>query len=191
MPLIHSLMTISSKRYSFLFSVVAIVIGLFSAFVWPSQAPKEIQKETPLVWHTYSEGAALAAKQNKKMIVDVYTDWCHWCKVMDQKTFSDPKVSEYMSKHFIAVKVNAERAEKVLYKKVPLSSKEFASSVLKVNSYPSTVFFDPTETNISGPVEGYLDAPTMLKILTFFKEDQYKSKTWEQFSAEYDARKPE
>jgi thioredoxin-related protein len=183
-------MTSISKRI-IIFSL-PVLIGLFSAFIWQHQAPKEIKKETPpLVWHTYSEGAALAAKQNKKMIIDVYTDWCHWCKVMDQKTFSDPKVSEYMSKHFIAVKLNAEKAEKVLYKKVPLSSKEFAGSVLKVNSYPSTVFFDPLETNISGPVEGYLDAPTMLKILTFFKEDQYKTKTWEQFGVEYDARKSE
>ncbi|MDA8693327.1 thioredoxin fold domain-containing protein [Saprospiraceae bacterium] len=55
-------------------------------------------------------------KDNKKYFVDVYTDWCGWCKVMDKKTFTDTKVQEYLNDNFHLVKFNAEQKAPITFK---------------------------------------------------------------------------
>ena len=62
-------------------------------------------------------GDALEAQREnpKKIIVDVYTDWCGPCKLMDKKTFQNRDVATYISKYYYAVKFNAEGQEKINY----------------------------------------------------------------------------
>ena len=43
-------------------------------------------------WVRWSDVPALMKKDKKKIVVDIYTDWCGWCKRMDASTFQDPKV---------------------------------------------------------------------------------------------------
>jgi thioredoxin-related protein len=73
---------------------------------------------TGLKWLTVSEASELVQKggNEKKFLVDVYTDWCGWCKFMDKKTFADPSVVEYLNENFNVVKFNAEQKEAVVYK---------------------------------------------------------------------------
>lgn len=73
---------------------------------------------TELSWMTMEDISQLASssKNDKKVLVDVYTDWCGWCKVMDRKTFSDPEVIAYLSKNFHVVKFDAEQREAVNYR---------------------------------------------------------------------------
>ena len=44
----------------------------------------------------------------KKIIIDLYTDWCGWCKVMDKNTFTDSEVVSIINKNFSPLKFNAE-----------------------------------------------------------------------------------
>ena len=44
----------------------------------------------------------------KKIIIDLYTDWCGWCKVMDRNTFTNPKVISLINDNFLPIKFNAE-----------------------------------------------------------------------------------
>ncbi len=67
-------------------------------------------------WHSIEEVNKLAKDDPKPMIVDVYTDWCKWCKVMDEKTFSDPNLINYLSDNYHMVKFNAETAEPLNFK---------------------------------------------------------------------------
>lgn len=70
-----------------------------------------------LIWLSIEEANKIYSEgTDKKFIVDVYTDWCHWCKVMDKKTFSDPVVVKYLNEHFHMVKFNAEQKESVRHK---------------------------------------------------------------------------
>ena len=62
-------------------------------------------------WMTFGEAIEAQRKNPKKIIIDVYTDWCGPCKLMDKKTFQNPDVAAYISKHFYAVKFNAEGEE--------------------------------------------------------------------------------
>jgi len=56
------------------------------------------------------EGAKkMATKQNKLIFIDAYTDWCGWCKKMDQETFSDSLVGKFMNAKFIPLQINMEQ----------------------------------------------------------------------------------
>ncbi len=105
-----------------------------------------------LTWTTFDDIAARDMKSNKKkFLVDVYTDWCGWCKVMDKKTFTDPEVIEYLEENFHVVKFNAESRSPVTFKgrKYEWQSggrngiNQLAIELLgKRMSYPTMVYLD-------------------------------------------------
>ena len=62
-----------------------------------THAPVISQDEGELRWYTIEEVAKIKAENpndDKAIFVDVYTDWCGWCKRMDATTFRDKKVQE-------------------------------------------------------------------------------------------------
>lgn len=68
-------------------------------------------KDGSLTWLSINEAAELKNIDNKLYFVDVYTSWCKWCKVMDQKTFTDPEVIKMLDEQFHVVKFNAEQTD--------------------------------------------------------------------------------
>ncbi len=70
-----------------------------------------------LTWHDASSiEATFNAEGKSYMLVDIYTDWCKWCKVMDEKTFSDGKVKQKLNADFSLVKFNAESVDPIQFK---------------------------------------------------------------------------
>jgi len=68
-------------------------------------------------WTTFDKIARSGKNEgNKKYLVDVYTEWCGWCKVMDKKTFTDPEIKKYLEENFHIVKFDAEQKEMVKFK---------------------------------------------------------------------------
>ena len=138
-------------------------------------------------WMTISEALKAQKNKPKKIFIDVYTDWCGWCKVMDKKTFTDAKVISYMNKTYYAVKLDAENDTKITekYKGRELTHREFAH-LLQVNSYPTTVFLDETGgVLVVNP--GYVEAKDMDVILHFIGTDSFKTYTYAQYSGTYKA----
>jgi len=142
-------------------------------------------------WMTLDEVQAAMKKQPKKVFMDVYTDWCGWCKVMDKKTFSNPDVIRYMNQNFYAVKFNAERKDSInfmgkMYGFVP----EYRANMLAVElmrgqlSYPTSVIL---EENFQNPqaIPGYLDVKTIEKVLKYIGGDVYKTKQFPEFEKEF------
>ena len=66
-------------------------------------------------WMTLAEAIEAQKENPKKIIIDVYTDWCGPCKLMDKNTFQNRDVAAYISKHYYAVKFNAEGNESITY----------------------------------------------------------------------------
>ncbi len=61
----------------------------------------------PIQWHEWgAEAFALAAAQDKPILLDIGAVWCHWCHVMDRESYESPKLAEIVNRHFIAVKVD-------------------------------------------------------------------------------------
>ena len=69
-----------------------------------------------LTWYDFENAVKANKKANKKILVDVYTSWCGWCKVMDRQTFTDPDVVDYLNENFVLVKFNAETKDPIDFK---------------------------------------------------------------------------
>ena len=136
-------------------------------------------------WMSWEEAVEANKLEPKKILVDVFTDWCHWCRVMDQKTFSKEDIITYVNQHFYAVKLNAEGKEDIQWNEQVFSyqadgrrgSHQLASTLLDgLMSYPSFVFLteDYQKIRIS---KGFKPAVAFLEELKFAAEEQYKQMT--------------
>lgn len=134
----------------------------------------------------------------KKVFVDVYTDWCGWCKRLDATTFAHPEIVRYMDSAFITVKLNAERTDTVVINnnifvnqaaaQGKRGSHDLAIQLLQGKmSYPSCTFLDEGGKQIT-VVPGYMDAAQFEVLLHFVGEEAYKTTDWETFSARFAPR---
>lgn len=135
-------------------------------------------------WLTFEEAQKLSAKHPKKIFVDVYTDWCGWCKKMDKSTLRDPSIQQYLDKKYYSVKLNAESDAKLTYKGKEITERELAGKIFKATGYPTTVYLDENQ-NVLQPISSYLEVEALDKILHYFGEDYYKNTPWETFESIY------
>ena len=147
-------------------------------------------------WISWDEAVTLTNTEEnpKKIFVDIYTDWCGWCKKMDKDTFQNPAVAAYMTAHYYMVKMDAEGKESINYqgkefKYVPSGKRgyhELAAALLQGRmSYPTVVFLDE-ERNMLSPVPGYQKVKPFLKIARYFGDNVYKEKDWKSYEAKSD-----
>ena len=78
----------------------------------PNIEPYQVTQQG-LQWFAVDDLDKMKIDPSKKILVDVYTSWCGWCKVMDRKTFTNQEVVDYLNENFILVKFNAESREEV------------------------------------------------------------------------------
>lgn len=147
-----------------------------------------------MTWVTFEE--AVEMKDNgdtRPVFIDVYTDWCGWCKRMDATTFNNPEVAAYMNEHFINVKLDGEYKEDIEFKgttfkfveKGRRGYHELAATLLQGKlSYPTVVFLDK-EFNLVQPLPGYRGPQDFLPIANYIGGEHYKTTPWEEFLAEY------
>ena len=152
-------------------------------------------------WMSMNEALAAQKKNPKKIFMDVYTDWCGPCKLLDKNTFQHKDVVKFVNKHFYAVKFNAEGTEKIEYQdfvytnpnhnpgRKGRNSQHLFAHALKVTGYPTMVFFDENSEVIS-PVVGY-KTPEQLEIyLKMIASDDYKKVTtneaWKKYQENFE-----
>jgi thioredoxin-related protein len=147
---------------------------------------KETINTKEIQWLTLEELQVKMKAKPKKVLMDVYTDWCGWCKVMDKKTFSNPDVIKYVNEKYYAVKFNAEQKDTVHFmgnKYGPEGrANRFAIELLRGKlSYPTIVIM---EENFQSPqpIPGYQDVKNIEMILKYMGENIYKTTTWEAYS---------
>jgi thioredoxin-related protein len=143
----------------------------------------------PINWMSIEEAAG--KKKPRKVVIDVYTDWCGWCKKMDKTTFADEKVAKYVNDKFYAVKLDAESKEPITlngktYKYNPQAkAHELALELLQGRmSYPTTVYLDEKFNTIQVQ-PGYLEAPVFNKLNHFFGENAYQNQSWSDFEKSF------
>ena len=143
-------------------------------------------------WMSFEEAVKLNASAPKKIFIDVYTDWCGWCTKMDQTTFMNPSVAEYINENYYAVKFNAEQSEPIEFmghtfvNQNPNGARkgthQLAQALLQGKmSYPSYVFMNE-KNQILTIVPGYAEAKDFLPILKYFGSDAFLTTSWEEYS---------
>lgn len=151
------------------------------------QAQTHTNDPNGIQWMSFEEAMKLNQTKPKKIFIDVYTEWCGWCKRMDATTFKDSAVVKYFKENYYAVKLDAETKDSLHYKdksygfRPEYKANELAVALLNGQmGYPSFVFMDE-QTNLLTPLSGYKTVPELMPILKFFGTDAYKTTKWEDF----------
>lgn len=98
------------KKSLFLIPLLIIMFCFSGSVVL---AGKKGQKVDRIHWYNYKQGMSLAKKENKRVYLHFYTDWCSYCKEMEQKTFRNRSVINLLNKDFVAIRVNTNKNAKV------------------------------------------------------------------------------
>lgn len=156
--------------------------GIFAAFTFPTDTTSaaEVSAEE-IKWYTWDEAIELNKKEPRKLFIDLYTDWCGWCKRMDATTFKDPAVVKHINANYYPIKFDAEQKEEVVYNghtfKFINSGRrgvhELAYSLLDGKlSYPSYVYLTEKVERIYVS-KGYKQADQFIEELNYFTEEKY------------------
>ncbi len=144
-------------------------------------------------WLTFEEAQQKNKITQRPFLIDIYTDWCGWCKHMMKTTYSNQGFANYINAHFYPIKFDAEGKDTIEYngeKFTPTSAKPRTTHALATKflgknlSYPSTVFVSNNfEFNLLS--QGYLDEKKMEPLLIFVIENVFKSSSYEDFEERF------
>src|SRR5882724_309883 len=153
-------------KFSSLFRfMLAAMIALVGASV--SAQSESHLKDSPVKWMTFEEAVEKSKTEKRKIFIDVYTDWCGWCKVMDKNTFPDPEIAKLLNEKYYAVKLDAEQTADInfrgtTFKFIPSGNKgvhQLAAALLNGQlSYPNFVFL-AEDFRILSLIPGYTSLP--------------------------------
>lgn len=144
------------------------------------------KKTTPKIeWMSWTEAVKKmeSDEKPKKIMVDLYTEWCGYCKKMDRETFKDPKVIAYINEHFYPVKFDAEQKGSLRYAKHTFKFDanrgrrgvhELAFALTDGRmSYPTMVYLDEKQKRIAiSP--GFKPGDSFMRELRFIGDNHYK-----------------
>ncbi|MBE2246428.1 MAG: DUF255 domain-containing protein [Candidatus Competibacteraceae bacterium] len=145
-----------------------------------------LHAQSDVKWKTLEQAEKANKENKKKFFIDVYTDWCGWCKVMDQQTFQHPVISEILNTYFHPVKLDAEQKTPIVFNGKTYNFvasgrngyNELAAEMLQGKlSYPTIVYLDENLGMIQ-PIAGFMKPAEIEPILMYFATDSYKTIEW-------------
>jgi thioredoxin-related protein len=177
----------------FAFAMLVVSPVMMAKKKAPVAAPAE-----EIHWITSIDELQAKMHQNpKKVYVDVYTNWCGWCKKMEATTFQNQDVVKYINLNFYAVRLDAERQDVInfmgkQYQFEPDKKMNgFAYELLKNSpggiSYPTSVILLENFQNPT-PVSGYMTVPQLETVLVFFGDNTYRHVQWPEHQKTYKPR---
>jgi thiol:disulfide interchange protein len=101
-----------------------------------------------IVWApTFEAGVKKAKTKDLPVMIDIYTDWCGWCKKLDKDVYTNAQVVT-LAKQFVSIKLNPEKDKK-------------NGKLFKVEGFPAIIFLDSKGKEINR-IGGYLPAEEFL-----------------------------
>ncbi len=170
--------------------LIFIAAILYGSFV---NAQPLIEQESLVKWLTFKEATELNKKQERPIMIDIYTDWCGWCKRMMATTFSDPNLSAYINNNFYPVRFNAETFDThewmgETYVNKGLGNRPTHELAIKLLtgklSYPSIVFV-ANNYQFNMLAAGYMEARRFEPVLIYVRESVFLTSDLESFRTNF------
>jgi thioredoxin-related protein len=137
-------------------------------------------------WLSWEEAMDRFKKEKRKIVVDVYTENCRFCKQMEETTFNQPDIARLLNQYYYPVKFDAEQRKDLEYlgkyykfvRSGRLGYHELAAEWLKGRlSFPALVFLDEN-LNVIQSFVGFKSPSEFERIATYFGDDHYKRTPW-------------
>jgi len=174
--------------------ILSLLFMLTFSNLFAQEEVKPEAEKSLVKWITFQEAIELQKTQPKKIFMDVYTDWCGWCKHMMKTTFSNPSIAGYINQNYYPVRFNGETKDTIEY----LGKKYYNEGTGKRSahqltllftnnrpSYPTIVYFDERAKVIS-PIPGYMDINKIESYLVFFTENVFRTSDFTSFKNNFD-----
>jgi thioredoxin-related protein len=174
--------------------LLAVLIALSALSFTPIENPIPQTSTTTVKWLTWEEAMAKSADEPRKIFINVYTEWCGWCKRLDHTTLADTAIASYINEHFYPVKLDAEYQEELIYKGKTYSYvksgkkgyHQLAAELLKGRmSYPSMIFLDE-EQQVIQSIVGFKSPAQFERIATYFAKNHYMETPWSIYKQTYE-----
>lgn len=143
-------------------------------------------------WITIEEAEGRLQQQQKPILIDLYTTWCGWCRQMDRRTYSNKKVSQYLTDKFYTVRIDAETHAAInwqgkTYQFDPrYRCNEFAVYLSHGQlEFPTTIIIAPGETPQAIP--GYMEPKDLEMLVKYYGEGAYKTRGFDEYQRNFHA----
>jgi len=170
-----------------------LILSLFLfGFITLSNAQEKVK------WYSFEEAVALNKENPRKIFIDVYTDWCGWCKKLDKTTFVDPVIVKILNTKYYSVKFNAESTKPIDFGGKTFtneggsrSTHQLAAALLQGKmSYPSAAYLTE-DLQLLTSVPGYMTPKDLEPILKFFSTDSYKTVDYQAYLKDFKGKATE
>ena len=138
-------------------------------------------KKTDVKWWSFDKGLDQVVKEKKHVLIDFYTDWCHWCKVMDEKTFSDKDVANNLKQRFITIRLEAENTTQTATFQGKTYNNAELTRAFGVSGFPTVIFLNH-KSEIITKIPSYVPPEDFINILEYIDQECYiKNISFEDF----------
>lgn len=143
-------------------------------------------------WYTIEEAEILTKEEPRVILIDVYTDWCKWCKEMDKQTFSHPVIADLLNTKFYPVKFDAESKEPVTFTGYTFKNDgrthQLAAALLQGQmSYPSVAYMTG-KLELLFAVPGFYPPKDYEPLLHFILDKEYSTTDFESYKKSFQGK---
>jgi thioredoxin-related protein len=169
--------------------MIRVFLFFFLSSIFSMISPASAQ----INWISFEDAQTMNQKEPRKFIIDVFTQWCGYCKKMDKATFQQSDISSYINENYYAIKFDAETKTDInfkdrVFKYVRSGNSGYHELAVEITfgklSYPTIVFLDE-QMNVIQPIPGYKDPESMDMIMKYFAENYYKTTPWKKYEMMY------
>jgi thioredoxin-related protein len=170
-----------------------LIAGLLClAWAGTSRAQSDAGEPAPTVqWMEFDAGLKAAAAAGKHIMVDVYTDWCGYCKKLDAETYAEEGVRRILADSYVSIKLKGDSSRKLKVTAQPLeaegktllqfvvtdtataSEASLSRGALRARGFPTIAFLAPDGRLIT-KWDGFINAERFTAMINFIKDDLYE-----------------